>query len=122
MLAAKTAPFDIVLPTVPHLVERITHATAGWQIRPRIVVDQEDKWAAFRIRPRCACRIGDGHARTCGRRRADHRGVQDFAAGRDRRPLDDRTPTIVLANLVLGENVMPEILQRDATPQKLAAD
>ena len=24
-------------------------ATAGWQVRPRIVVDQEDKWAAFRV-------------------------------------------------------------------------
>ena len=32
-----------------------------------------------------------------------------------------KTPTIVLANLVLGENVMPEILQRDATPEHLAA-
>jgi lipid-A-disaccharide synthase len=29
--------------------------------------------------------------------------------------------TIVLANLVLGENVMPAILQRAATPERLAA-
>jgi lipid-A-disaccharide synthase len=32
-----------------------------------------------------------------------------------------RVPTIVLANLVIGENVMPEITQRDATPERLAA-
>ena len=31
-----------------------------------------------------------------------------------------RVPTIVLANLVLGENVMPEIVQRGATPERLA--
>ena len=32
-----------------------------------------------------------------------------------------RVPTIVLANLVLGENVMPELLQRQANPDQLAA-
>ena len=31
-----------------------------------------------------------------------------------------RVPTIVLANLVLGENVMPQFTQRDATPAPLA--
>jgi lipid-A-disaccharide synthase len=30
------------------------------------------------------------------------------------------TDTIGLANLILGEKVMPELLQRDATPQNLA--
>jgi lipid-A-disaccharide synthase len=28
--------------------------------------------------------------------------------------------TVILANLVIGENVVPEFLQRDCTPQKLA--
>ena len=28
---------------------------------------------------------------------------------------------MILANLVLGENVVPEFLQRDATPERLAA-
>ncbi|MBV9078378.1 MAG: lipid-A-disaccharide synthase, partial [Methylobacteriaceae bacterium] len=31
-----------------------------------------------------------------------------------------RVPTIVLANLVLGENVVPERVQWDCTPKKLA--
>ena len=30
-------------------------------------------------------------------------------------------PSIILANLVLGENVVPELLQRDCTPSALAA-
>ena len=29
--------------------------------------------------------------------------------------------SVILANLVLGENVVPEFLQRDCTPEKLAA-
>jgi lipid-A-disaccharide synthase len=32
-----------------------------------------------------------------------------------------RVPSIVLANLVLGENVMPELVQHQATPERLAA-
>jgi lipid-A-disaccharide synthase len=28
---------------------------------------------------------------------------------------------IILANLVLGENIVPQILQRDCTPERLAA-
>ena len=34
--------------------------------------------------------------------------------------LHRRLTTVILANLVLGENVVPEFLQRDCTAQKLA--
>lgn len=32
-----------------------------------------------------------------------------------------KVPSIVLANLILGENAMPELIQWDCTPEKLAA-
>jgi lipid-A-disaccharide synthase len=31
-----------------------------------------------------------------------------------------KTSSVILANLVIGENVIPEFMQRDATPEKLA--
>ena len=31
-----------------------------------------------------------------------------------------KVPSIVLANLVIGENVFPEFIQEDCTPEKLA--
>jgi lipid-A-disaccharide synthase len=31
-----------------------------------------------------------------------------------------KVPSVVLANLVLGENAFPELLQEDCTPEKLA--
>ncbi|MGE5367845.1 MAG: hypothetical protein ACM3PO_11375, partial [Betaproteobacteria bacterium] len=31
-----------------------------------------------------------------------------------------RLPSVILANLVIGENVVPELLQEDCTPDKLA--
>jgi lipid-A-disaccharide synthase len=39
---------DIVLPTVPHLDERIRHGTAAWPVAPRIVVEPEERRKAFR--------------------------------------------------------------------------
>jgi lipid-A-disaccharide synthase len=35
--------------------------------------------------------------------------------------LRTRLPSVILANLVLGENVVPELLQEDCRPEKLAA-
>ncbi|MFZ0606221.1 MAG: hypothetical protein WAM75_00920, partial [Xanthobacteraceae bacterium] len=35
--------------------------------------------------------------------------------------LQSRLPSVILANLVVGENVVPELLQEDCTPEKLAA-
>ena len=32
-----------------------------------------------------------------------------------------KTSSVILANLVIGENVVPEFMQRDAAPEKLAA-
>ena len=32
-----------------------------------------------------------------------------------------KVPSVVLANLVIGENVFPELLQENCTPEKLAA-
>ncbi len=31
-----------------------------------------------------------------------------------------KVPSVILANLVIGENVVPELLQRDCTPESLA--
>jgi lipid-A-disaccharide synthase len=36
------------------------------------------------------------------------------------RPIKNRLPSVILANLVLGENVVPEFLQEDCTPDNLA--
>jgi lipid-A-disaccharide synthase len=112
---------DIVLPTVPHLLDEVTRATRGWTTPPRIVVEAAEKWAAFR-RARAALAASGTVTLELGLA-----GVPTVLAYRVSlfeeaiaRALIT-TDMVGLANLILGEKAMPELLQRDATPEKLAA-
>ncbi|HEX4553782.1 MAG TPA: lipid-A-disaccharide synthase [Xanthobacteraceae bacterium] len=119
-LADRLGPLDLVLPTVPHLVDRVRAETATWAVPPRIVVDQADKWAAFRVARAALAASGTVTLELAVA------GVPTVVAYKVSLLTEliyraaVRVPTIVLANLVLGENVMPEITQRQATPERLA--
>jgi lipid-A-disaccharide synthase len=121
LTAQRVGPIDLVLPTLPHIVEQVTTATAGWPVRPRIVVGPEEKQAAFR-----AARAALAASGTVTLELALAQ-VPLVAAYRVV-PWEGllfrmmtRLNTVILANLVLGENVVPEFLQRDCRPERLAA-
>jgi lipid-A-disaccharide synthase len=124
-VAARSGPMELVLPTMPHLAAQVREAGAGWTIFPRIVVDPAEKWAAFR-RARAALAASGtvtlelalaGIPTVAAYRLSP---VEAFIAERLLRLLV-RLPSVILANLVLGENVIPELLQSAATPERLAA-
>jgi lipid-A-disaccharide synthase len=48
-LHATTGPLEVVLPTLPHIRSEVVDATERWRPRPRVVVEQDEKHAAFRI-------------------------------------------------------------------------
>jgi lipid-A-disaccharide synthase len=109
------------LPTTPSLEARVRAATAGWPTKPRVVVDAVDKWAAFRQARAALAASGTvtlelalAAVPTVVAYRVP---LVEEVVGR----LLIKVPTIVLANLVLGENVMPELLQRQVAPEPLAA-
>lgn len=120
-LAERSEPIELVLPTTPALVEQIRTETAGWTVQPRIAVDEAEKWAAFRVARAALAASGTVTLELA------LAGVPTVVAYKVSLLTEliyraaVRVPTIVLANLVLGENVMPEITQRDATPERLAA-
>ena len=108
------------LPTVPHLLAQVTQATSTWPVRPRIVVEQAEKQAAFRIARAALAKSGTVTLELAVA------GVPMVAAykvsasrsrGRSSRLM--RVPSYILANLVLGQNVVPELLQDDCTPNSL---
>ena len=49
LVRERVGPIEVVVPTVPHLLAQVTQATAGWPIKPRIVVEQAEKQAALRV-------------------------------------------------------------------------
>jgi lipid-A-disaccharide synthase len=114
---------ELVLPTLPHLSARVRDTVAGWPIVPRVVVEPAEKWAAFRSARAALAASGTVTLELA------LAGVPTVAAYRVTlfeemvarlARLQARLTTVILANLVIGENVVPEFLQRDCTPQKLA--
>jgi lipid-A-disaccharide synthase len=122
-VAARSGPLQLVLPTVPHLVTQVRAGVAGWAVAPRIVVEPDEKWAAFR---RARAALAASGTVTLELALA---GIPTVAAYRlsivewnIARLLRMRStlPSVILANLVIGENVIPEFLQSDCTPERLA--
>jgi lipid-A-disaccharide synthase len=122
-VSERIGPIEPVLPTLPHLAAEARADVAGWAVTPRIVVDPAEKWAAFR----CA-RLALAASGTVTLELA-LAGVPIVAAYKVTlieelilrlAGLQKKLTSVILANLVIGENVVPEFLQRDCTPQRLA--
>jgi lipid-A-disaccharide synthase len=121
LLAGRCGPLEVVLPTVPNLVKQVRTQVAGWPVQPRIVVGQDEKWAEFRLARAALAASGTVTLELA------LAGIPTVVAYRASLFTEliyrtiVRVPTIVLANLVLEENVMPELIQRQASPERLAA-
>ncbi len=120
IVGARRQPPEIVLPTLPHLHDRIKAATAGWPVPPRIVVEFKDKQAAFRSARAALAKSGTVTLELA------LAGVPMVAAYKVSlleemvARLAIQVPSAILPNLILGENVVPEFLQRMCAPENLA--
>jgi lipid-A-disaccharide synthase len=121
LLRDRIGEFDVVVPTTPYLAERVERGTVNWTIRPRIVVDAKDRWAAFRIARAALAKSGTVTLELAlsGVPMVTAYKGSAIEAAIARRVV--RVPTVILANLVLGKNAVPEFLQEDCTPDKLVA-
>jgi lipid-A-disaccharide synthase len=127
MVAARSGPIEVVLPTVPHLVARLSELTSHWPTRPRIVVDETEKYAAFR-RARAALAASGtvtlelalaGVPTVAAYRIPALEGLIFQVMARVHPVIKVRS--VILANLVLGELAIPAFLQRRCTAANLAA-
>ena len=123
-VVARIGAIDLVIPTVPHVAAQLRDAVAGWAVKPRIVVEPREKWSAFRNARAALAASGtvtlelalSGVPMVAAYRL---HAVEAIIARLIR--LQAKLPSVILANLVLGENVVPEFLQEDCTADKLAA-
>jgi lipid-A-disaccharide synthase len=120
LLKAMGVDFEPVLPTTPNLVERVRAAAANWEVQPRIVVSDEDKLAAFRTARAALAKSGTVtlELALAGVPMVAVYKVTPVEAFIARRVI--QTTSIILPSIILGENVIPEFLQDDFTPEKLA--
>ncbi|SDM94861.1 lipid-A-disaccharide synthase [Afipia sp. GAS231] len=120
-LAEQGVAFEPVLPTMPHLQGAVADRIKGWPVQPRVVIGEQEKRAAFRIAYAALAKSGTVTLELA------LSGVPMVTAYRTgaieawilRRAI--KVNSVILANLVVGENVVPEFLQEDCTPEKLAA-
>ena len=120
-LAAAGVAFEPVLPTMPHLLDVVTEALTTWTVQPRVVIGETEKRAAFRIAHAALAKSGTVTLELA------LSGVPMVAAYRTGsaeawillRAI--KVSSVILANLVIGDSVVPEFLQQDCTPEKLAA-
>jgi lipid-A-disaccharide synthase len=111
---------EIVLPTLPHIEDEVRRRVAEWPIVPSIVIGEALKLAA--LRSARAALAASGTA-TLELALAGVPMVGAYKASRIEEQLKYivKVPSILLPNLILGERAIPEILQRDCTPENLAA-
>jgi lipid-A-disaccharide synthase len=111
---------EIVLPTVPHLVGRVHQGIAEWPVAPRIVIEPEEKWAAFR---QARAALAASGTVTLELALAQVPTVLAYKVTLLEEMIARamiKVKMVGLANIILDEMVMPELLQRQATAQSLA--
>ena len=114
-------PIEIVVPAVASLASTVRDAVSAWRVPARVITDHNDKHEAFRTARAALTKSGTSTLELA------LAGVPMVAAYRvllveaiaARFIL--KIPSVILANLVLGENVVPEFLQWHCTPKRLAA-
>jgi lipid-A-disaccharide synthase len=121
LVAERAGALEVVVPAVPRLADTVRAAVASWRIPTRVVTEPDARDAAFRTARAALAKSGTSTLELA------LAGIPMVAAYKV--PLLEEAvgrllitiPNIILANLVLGENVVPQFLQRDFKPERLAA-
>jgi len=119
-LRAQGVSFDLMLPTMPHLADAVRTGVADWPVAPTIVLGESEKRAAFRIARAALAKSGTVtlELAVSGVPMVTAYRVGSAEAFILRRAI--KVQSVILANLVIGEDVIPEFLQENCTAENLA--
>jgi lipid-A-disaccharide synthase len=120
-LRALGVSFELMLPTMPHLAETVREGIADWPVAPTIVMGETEKRVAFRSARAALAKSGTVTLELAisGVPMVTAYKVGGLEAFILRRAI--KVQSVILANLVIGEEVIPEFLQENCTPENLAA-
>ncbi len=111
--------FELILPTMVHLREAVMEGIKRWPVQPQIVIGETEKKAAFRRAHAALVKSGTS---TLELAIAGVPMVAAYRAGAVEAWILQRliqVQSVILANLVIGENIVPEFIQQDCVPEKL---
>jgi lipid-A-disaccharide synthase len=122
MCAESTGELEIVVPTLPRLEGLVNEAVARWPVRPRVVLDAAERRSAFRNARAALAKSGTvtlelalAQVPTVAAYRVS---ALEAMLARTMISVD----SVILANLVLGERIVPELLQEACTVQNIARE
>ena len=120
-LAVTSGPFEVVVPTVERLEATVRQAVARWPVPARVITNPDEKYAAFRRARAALAKSGTStlELALAGVPMVTGYKVAGLEAAVAR--LLIKVPSVILANLVLGRNVVPEFLQQACSPENLSA-
>ena len=118
-LKAEAGPFEVILPAVRSVRPLIEEGLKGWSMTPHIVIGEVDKFAAFKLARAALAASGTV---TLELALAGTPMVVAYRAD----PIASSlrflliAHSVVLPNLILGENVFPELLNRECDGERLS--
>lgn len=119
-VAEQTGAIEVIVPAVPRLAETVRAAVRSWPVSARVVTDLAEKHASFRRARAALTKSGTStlELALAGVPMVAAYKLSLVEAGVGR--LLIRVPSVILANLVLGESVVPELLQFECTAERLS--
>jgi lipid-A-disaccharide synthase len=120
LLGNRIGGLEAVVPAVPHLAETVRTLTKFWNVPVRVVTDPAEKDKAFRTARAALTKSGTSTLELALAGVPMVAGYKGSFLEAMVARLAVKVSSIVLANLVIGENVVPELLQRACTPVELA--
>ena len=120
LLQRRLPDVELVLPTLPRRLAQVEETVARWPVRPRIIVDEAEKRAAFRVARAALAASGTVTLELA------LAGIPTVAAYRvpwlEGRivPYFILVKTAILPNLILREQAVPEYLQWHIDPPDMA--
>jgi lipid-A-disaccharide synthase len=119
-VAEQFGDIEAVVPAVPRLADTVRAAVASWRVPTRVVIDGSEKNEAFRTARAALTKSGTS---TLELALAGVPMVAAYKVSLIEEPaarLLINVPSVILANLVLDENIVPEFIQWDCTAERLA--
>lgn len=113
--------FDLILPAVDHLNDEIETAAKSWAVKPRLIFGEAAKYHAFRIAYAALAASGTVTLELAMAHVPMAVGYRVGALeGQIRHFIN--VPSVVLVNLIIGENIVPERIQGACNADHLTKD